>query len=49
MLHTNSLTATETPVTAGYGSASRRAITFSVLALAGVGGLVVWALSVLFA
>ena len=41
--------AAESRIAAGYGIASRRALTLAVLAIAGIGTLVVWGLSVLTA
>ena len=46
--HTRTPTLTVEPrVSAGYGMASRRAIVLAVTAIAGVGVLVVWALTAL--
>jgi hypothetical protein len=46
ILHTAPLS-TEPHLTAGYGSASRRTLAIAVMAIAGMGTLLVWGLSLL--
>ncbi len=38
---------TEPRIAAGYGTTTRRALTIAIVAIAGVGSLLVWGLSVL--